>query len=100
MTQEVTLYDFREWFSSSDTYKNNFSWEGLEALYNYLTDLEEATGTQEEFDPIAICVEFTEYDSFKEFKNNYSNIKSKKDLEDHTTVIKIEGTDRFIIQDF
>ena len=35
-----------------------------------------------------------------ELKDNYDDIKNTKELEDNTTVIKIEGTNRFIIQDF
>ena len=36
MIQHVSVYDFRDRFLSSDTYKNNFSYEGLTALYDYL----------------------------------------------------------------
>lgn len=38
--------------------------------------------------------------NFEDLQANYNNIKSMDDLENHTTVIKIEDTDRFIIQDF
>ena len=100
MTSTISIYDFRNWFLSSDTYKNNFSYEGLVALFEYLEDYEQSTGTQIEFDPIALCVEYTEYEDLKDLQANYSDIESMEDLEDNTQVIKIDGTDRFIIQDF
>ena len=100
MTNQVTIYDFRNWFMSSDTYKDNFSYKGFEALFNYLEEYEESTDTPIEFDPIALCVEYTEYDNLEDLQANYNDIESMEDLEDHTTVIRIDGTDRFIIQDF
>ena len=100
MISNVSIYDFKNWFSSSNNYKDNFSWEGLEALFEYLEELEDSTGEKIEFDPIALCVEYTEYENFKDLQANYSDIKSMEDLKNNTTVIKIEGSDRFIIQDF
>ena len=44
MFQEITSSQFTDWFQSSDTYKNNFSYEGLKALYDYLENYEEETG--------------------------------------------------------
>ena len=44
MYQEITSSDFSDWFLTSETYKNNFSYKGLKSLYNYLVDLEEDTG--------------------------------------------------------
>jgi len=98
MISTVNFNDFSDSFSGS--YEKNFSYEGKRALFDYLEEYEESTGEQLELDPIAFCVEYTEYENFKELKNNYSDIKDMEDLENNTTVIKIEGTDRFIIQDF
>jgi len=98
MIKTITFYDFEDSFS--DQYKDNFSYEGKRALFDYLENYEEETGEQIELDPVALCCEYTEYENLKELKENYSDIKSMKDLEDHTEVIKIEGTERFIIQDF
>jgi hypothetical protein len=50
---------------------NNFTYEGRQALYNYLTDLEEDTGQEMELDIIALCCEFDEYENVKEFLNSY-----------------------------
>ena len=100
MYQEITSSDFSDWFLSSETYKNNFSYDGLKSLYNYLVDLEEDTGDNIEFDPVAICCEYSEYENLEEIKNNYNDIETIEDLRDHTQVIEISGSDKIIIQDF
>lgn len=99
MIQIVTWYNFSDWFTTSDTYKNNFSHEGLQALYDYLNELEESTDEQIEFDPIAICCDFTEYDNLKEIQAQYSEIKTLDDLRDNTQVIECENG-HLIIQNF
>lgn len=44
-----------------DMYKNNFSYEGKRALFDYLEEYEENIGEKIELDIIALCVDFTEY---------------------------------------
>tara|TARA_R100000734_G_C3309668_1_gene100347 strand:+ start:353 stop:655 length:303 start_codon:yes stop_codon:yes gene_type:complete len=100
MYQEITSSEFSDWFLTSETYKNNFSYKGLKSLYNYLVDLEEDTGDNIEFDPVAICCEYSEYKNLEEIKNNYNDIETIEDLRDHTQVIEISGSDKIIIQDF
>ena len=103
MYDNISFYDFNAWFVRDDnSYKDNFSYEARKALFDYLEELEDDTGDKIEFDPIALCCEYSEYDNFKEFQENYSNdeITNLEKLRDHTTVIKIEDTERFIIQDF
>ena len=102
MKQYISKYHFTDWFLSSDTYKNNFSYEGLHSLFDYLEEFEEDMGNETEFDPVAICCEYSEYENFEEIKENYNStdIQTMDDLRDHTSVIEIENTDRLIIQDF
>jgi hypothetical protein len=100
ITTEVTASDFQNWLRQSDSYKNNFSYEGAQALYDYLYEYSEETGENMEFDPIAWCVEFTEYENLKELQENYNNIENEEDLLNSTSVIPVGGTERFIIQDF
>ena len=64
MKDTINKDQFISWFRSSDTYKNNFSYEGLSALFDYLEEMEESTGEELEFDPVALCCEFEEYDTF------------------------------------
>ena len=98
MIQTICFSNFVDSFS--DTYKNNFSYEGKQALFNYLEELEEETGEQIELDPIALCCDYSEYENLDELRADYQDIKDMDDLRDHTQVIEIEGTDRFIIQQF
>ena len=100
MKQYISKYHFTDWFLSSDTYKNNFSYEGLHSLFDYLEEFEEDMGKEMEFDPVAICCEYSEYENFEEIKNNYDCIENYEDLENNTSIIEIENTNRLIIQDF
>ena len=46
MKDTINKYQFIDWFRSSANYVNNFSYEGLEALFDYLEEFEEDTGTE------------------------------------------------------
>ena len=98
IVDSVTKSRFRDEFQKIRP--NQFSYEGLEALYDWLEDYCYNEQIAIEFDPIAISCDFTEYESFKQFQEDYDNIIDFEDLEQHTTVIRIEGSDGFIIQAF
>ena len=86
-------------FTDAMTQKGfGFSYEGANALFDYLEDLENDTETKINFDPIAFRCEYDEYESLKEVQENYQDIKSLDDLRDNTTVIEIPETKRLIIQ--
>ena len=81
--------------------KNNFSYEGKKALFEYLTDLEEDTGQETELDIISICCDYNEYENIKEFWNDYDK-KTYPDIDtirEYTQVIEIDE-ESFIIQAF
>ena len=42
---------------------DNFSYDGLKALFEWIEDLDDQCGTDTELDVIALCCEFSEYDS-------------------------------------
>ena len=56
-------YYFWNWLKKSDSYKNNFSLEGAKAVQQFYNQLSEELDEQLEFDPIAWCCEFAEYES-------------------------------------
>jgi len=62
MKQTVHFNDFNNAFM--ETRPDNFSRDGLWALYDYLTELEADTGEELELDVIAICCDYTE-DTFE-----------------------------------
>lgn len=99
MKQTVYFNQFCDGFKNMNR-DNNFSYEGKRALFDYLEDYEESGGDEIEFDVIALCCEYTEYENLAEFQREYSkDYKSIEDIEEATQVIKIDD-DRFIIQCF
>lgn len=52
--------------------ENHFSYEGFQALYNYLDQYSDDIGEDFKVDVIAICCDFTEYESWEDLYNNYS----------------------------
>lgn len=84
--------------SFSDTYKNNFTYDGKRALYDYLEALSEDIGEDIELDTIALCCEYSEYVDIEEIQGVYPDIKSIDDLRDNTQVIEFEGG--IIIQNY
>lgn len=97
MKTTVSKSDFRDAFRDYNR-EENFTYEGLGALYDYLTELEEDTGEEIELDVIAICCDFSEYADLEEIQGEYNDIEDMDDLRDHTTVIEFDGG--IIIQAF
>jgi hypothetical protein len=60
MKQTVSLTDFRDAFRTMDR-KENFSYKGLEILFDYLEEMEQC-GEELELDVIALCCDFYEND--------------------------------------
>lgn len=71
MKTNVSIYDFRDAFLRSEDRKNQFSYQGLTALYEYFEQYEDDCGQEIDFDMIAICCEYTEYESAHEAASNY-----------------------------
>jgi len=80
--------------------KDQFSYYGLKALFNYLEDLYEELGEEYTLDVIALCCDYTEYDDIEEVINDYPDIKDLDQLEHTTAVLKVEGSDRLIVEAF
>ena len=95
--EEVTLSYFMDRFN--EVRPKNFSYEGLEALYNYLEQLSEDIGEDIELDVIAICCEYAEYDSLEEVLKDY-NLETRQELEDNTVVIDIPDSKALIVGQF
>jgi len=94
IVQTVNEHQFIDAFKTWDTYKNNFSYEGLKALYEHLEEVSECMDNETiELDVVAICCDYTEFENFKEFQEQYSNLYIKhifggsKDCLDYWTSI-------------
>lgn len=111
MKQTVNYYDFERAFKALRP--DNFSYDGLHALFEYFEDLEEDCGTEMELDVVAICcdyAEYTEQELWDEYGHKFDNLdeyESKEDaledfidkLRDYTAVIETEG-DTYIVVAF
>ena len=103
MKEYVNEHTFRDRFMRSDNYKNNFSYEGLHALFEYIEQVEDDIGEEFEFDMVGICCDYTEYDNIEDFNADYSNddkVYTMDDIREETVVIEIPDTERFIIGEF
>ncbi len=103
MKEYVNEHTFRDRFMRSDNYKNNFSYEGLHALFEYIEQVEDDIGEEFEFDMVGICCDYTEYDSLEDFNADYSSddkVYTIDDIREETVVIEIPDTERFIIGEF
>lgn len=109
MKQSVNSYDFERAFVDMGR-KDQFTYEGKKALFEYLENFEEDTGKEIELDVIALCCEYSEHDSALECANQYDfELDQDQDedeqeeaaleyLRDRTSVI--EFSDGIIIQQF
>ena len=105
MKQTVSFNNFQDAFKTYN--RNDFSYDGLRALYDYLKELDENT----ELDVIALCCDFSEYNTALEciqdlgYPWDFSGSDEEKKetaaldyLRGETTVIEFDGG--IIIQGF
>lgn len=105
-TEITDEYHFWDWIKHSDSYGNNFSLEGAKAVQEWFEEYSDSTGENVSFDPIAWCVEFTEYDSvgeaYAEHFGNYDDVEDQTQgnrtpeqqlerFQDNTTVIELDN---------
>ena len=96
MIQTMNEYQFTQAFK--EIRPNNFSYEGLKALFDWFEEYEEGTGEKVELDVIGICCDFSEYDSLKEYNDDYgTEYEEIEAIADDTTLINIDD-EKFIIQ--
>jgi hypothetical protein len=68
MKTTVYFAEFRDHFH--EMRPDNFSYDALRILFDYLEEFEESTGKDVEFDVIAICCDFSE-DSYESIADQY-----------------------------
>ena len=96
MFTPVSEYDFRASFIIHDR-KDQFSFKALEALFSYITELEDDLGEQIQLDIEALCCEWTEYKSAIEAIEDYGTDEFENEndaiewFQDRTQVIKFDG---------
>lgn len=80
MKTTVSRYDFERAFVDAGR-KENFSYEALGLLFDYLEDYEEQTGEELELDVVALCCDYCE-ETAEDIARNYSIDLSHLDPED------------------
>lgn len=55
MFTTVSNHAFVDAFRGSNTYKDNFTYAGLHALFDMLSEYEESTGEEIELDIVSLC---------------------------------------------
>ena len=69
MKETVNEHRFIDGFRECNR-ENNFSYEGRKALYEHFTEIEDDE-FEIEYDPIAVCCEYTEYVDIDEYNVAY-----------------------------
>lgn len=80
MKTTVSRYDFERAFADYNR-QDQFTYEGLGLLFDYLEQYEEETGQEIELDVVALCCEYSE-DTADTIARNYSVDLSHLDPED------------------
>jgi hypothetical protein len=82
MYTQINQHEFIDAFAAYNRMEN-FQRDGLLALYEYLTDLEQDTGETYELDVIALCCDFTRFDSIADYNAQYNtNYDSMDDVDE------------------
>ena len=81
MKKTVDREEFCDWFVKFRP--NNFSYEGRLALFEMLESYESDTEEEIEFDPLAFCCEYSEYEDIEEFWQEYD----KKDYPNEESIM-------------
>jgi hypothetical protein len=110
--QPINLYSFRDAFKQAGR-ENQFSYEGLEVLYDALQDFSESDATPYELDVIGLCCEYSEM-TLSDLLESY-NITDEKLTDDneaeliglvtnylneHTWLCGITVNNTFVFQNF
>ena len=85
MKQTINFSQFVAAFNDYDR-GDQFSYEGLKALFEYFEEYEEDCGVEVELDVIAICCDFTE-SSFEDVWNDYCLSEEGIEKEDNEAIM-------------
>lgn len=97
---KTTIYESD--FTHNPMLEDNFTYHARVALFEYLEQYEEDCGIELDFDPVAIRCDFTEYANIEAFWQDYNSVEFQclSNIEDTTTVIYVDNSNSFIIQNF
>jgi uncharacterized protein with ATP-grasp and redox domains len=101
MKEIVTKSSFMDAFRDAGR-RDQFTYDGLSALFDYLEEYEQDVGDEMELDVIGICCDFSEYGSVEECAEEHGLESDEEDeddkrkdfleqLQDNTSVIELDN---------
>jgi len=98
MKMTINQEQFMDMVMSSTRFKS-FGYDGWKALFNYLEERDQENATDTEFEPVAFDGEFTRYETVGAFNGDHgTECKTLTDIRELTTVIDIDASAAFIIE--
>ena len=85
MIQAINKYEFERAFDDHGR-EDQFSYDGLNALFGYLENYGEETGEAVELDVIALCCDYCEYDNALEAAIAYGYTPDEDEDEDEDEI--------------
>lgn len=101
MYTRISKYDFMEAFRNMDMY-DQFGYEALSALFDYIEDVEQDTGVEIDLDVVDICCDYT-VSTLKEVRDAYDldeDVDVLEYLMDNTVVVEELDDGRILYQNF
>lgn len=101
MYTRISKYDFMEAFRNMDRY-DQFGYEALSALFDYIEDVEQDTGVEIDLDVVAICCDYT-VSTLKEVRDAYDldeDVDVLEYLMDNTVVVATLPDGSILYQSF
>lgn len=95
MFTTVSNHAFVDAFRGSNTYGDNFSYNGLNTLFDIIEEYEESIGEEIELDIVALCCGYSEYASLRDVASNYAS-----EFKDTIEEMEKDGEDEESIDDY
>lgn len=99
--RQLSTNDIIQALSNDDNASWHKDYKSCEAMAEYLEQLAEDMGEAIKLDIVAIRCDYSLMDDVADFNSQYDKeCETLDDIREYTTVISIEGSESFIIQDF
>ena len=72
IVREMNMSDFIHAFKSNEERKNQFSYDALQFLFEYIEAISDGSNRPWYFDMVAICCEWSEFSSLQEIAETYA----------------------------
>jgi hypothetical protein len=92
MKKHINVHDFHRAFVDYNRC-TRFTYNGKEALFEYLEELEQDCDIEIQLDVIGLCCEYAEYSSLEDFHHDYNSddYPTLDSIREQTPLIEVEG---------